>query len=227
MKDPWLLSKSLAGMLFLLISMGLALFLPFGSLTYSLAWIYLAVFFVSVLFITIYLFLFDKHLLKSRLAAGPVAETTFSQKLIQSAAGLVFIGIYVISAFDFRYHWSSVPQTLSYLADLFCLLAFVFLFFVFKQNSFLSATIEVQENQRVISTGLYAIIRHPMYTGALALMVFTPIALASIWGLIPSMLLAVLIGFRSIDEERKLKSDLTGYKEYCKKVKYRLIPFIF
>jgi protein-S-isoprenylcysteine O-methyltransferase Ste14 len=227
MKDPWLLLKSLAGMLSLLISMGAALFLPFGSLAYSLAWIYLAVFFASVLLITLYLFLFDKHLLKSRLAAGPIAEPTASQKLIQSLAGLVFIGIFVISAFDLRQHWSSVPLTLSYLADLFCLLAFIFLFYVFKQNTFLSATIEVQEKQQVISTGLYAIIRHPMYTGAIALMFFTPLALGSFWGLIPSMLLAILISFRAIDEERKLNSDLAGYKEYCEKVRYRLIPYIF
>jgi protein-S-isoprenylcysteine O-methyltransferase Ste14 len=227
MKDSRLLSKSLAGMLFLLIAMGLALFLPYGSLIYPLAWAYLAVFFGSALLITIYLFLFDKHLLKSRLAAGPIAEPTVSQKLIQSAAGLSFLGIYVTSAFDLRYRWSGVPPMLSYLCDIFCLLAFLFLFFVFKQNTFLSATIEVQEEQRVISTGLYAIVRHPMYTGALALMFFTPLALRSFWGLIPSAILAVLIGYRAIDEERHLTANIAGYKEYCKKVRYRLIPFVY
>jgi protein-S-isoprenylcysteine O-methyltransferase Ste14 len=85
----------------------------------------------------------------------------------------------------------------------------------------------VQEKQQVISSGLYGIIRHPMYTGALALMFFTPIALGSFWGMIPSILLAILIVFRAIDEERTLNSELAGYKEYCKKVKYRLIPFIY
>jgi protein-S-isoprenylcysteine O-methyltransferase Ste14 len=227
MKDSGLLLKSFAGMLFLLISMGLAIFLPYGSLTNPLAWIYLAVFFGSALLITIYLFLFDQHLLKSRLAAGPVAEPTVRQKMIQSAAGLVFLGIYVTSAFDLRFGWSDVPQTLSYLCDVFCLLAFVYLFFVFKQNTYLSATIEVQERQQVISTGLYAIVRHPMYTGAIALMFFTPLALGSFWGLIPSAILALVISYRAIDEERNLASNLAGYKEYCKKVRYRLIPFIF
>jgi protein-S-isoprenylcysteine O-methyltransferase Ste14 len=227
MKNLQLFSKSLAGLMFLLTSMGVALFLPYGSLHYPLAWIYLTAFFVPVLLITVYLFLFDKHLLKSRLAAGPVAEPTVSQKLIQSAAGLVFIMIYVLSAFDYRHHWSGVPLALSYIADFFCLLSFVFLFYVFKQNTFLSATIEVQEKQQVISSGLYGIIRHPMYTGALALMFFTPIALGSFWGMIPSILLAILIVFRAIDEERTLNSELAGYKEYCKKVKYRLIPFIY
>src|SRR5215472_4776304 len=130
MKDSRLLSKSLAGMIFLLICMGVALFLPYGSLAYTRAWVYLAVFFLPVLLITLYLFLFDKHLLKSRLALGPVAEPTLSQKIIQSAAGLLFIGIYVISAFDNRYGWSDVPPTFSWISDMLCLLAFVVIFYV-------------------------------------------------------------------------------------------------
>ena len=101
------------------------------------------------------------------------------------------------------------------------------LFYVFKQNTYLSATIEVQEQQQVISTGLYSIVRHPMYTGAIALMLFTPLALGSFWGLAPSMILAIVIGIRAVDEEHKLSADLAGYKDYCKKVKYRLIPHIF
>jgi protein-S-isoprenylcysteine O-methyltransferase Ste14 len=227
MKDTHLLIKSLAGMLFLLISMGSAIFLPAGSLKYPQAWIYLTIFSVLVLLITLYLFVFDKHLLKSRLAAGPIAEPTLAQKIIQSAAALAFLAIYITSGFDHRYHWSTVPPSISFLADASCALAFVFLFNVFKQNTYLSATIEVQDQQEVISTGLYGIIRHPMYTGAIVLMMFTPLALGSLWGLAPSTLLTILIGVRAIDEERQLSADLSGYKEYCKKVKYRLIPYIF
>lgn len=227
MVDTLLLIKSIAGMLFLLISMGAAIFLPFGSLKYSLAWIYLTIFFVLVLWITLYLFLFDKHLLKSKLAAGPVAEPTLAQKVIQSAAALAFLAIYILSGFDHRYHWSIVPPSISFFADGGCAGAFVFLFYVFKQNTYLSATIEVQEQQQVITTGLYAIVRHPMYTGAIALMLFTPLALGSLWGLAPSIILAILIGIRAIDEERQLSADLAGYKEYSTKVKYRLIPYIF
>jgi protein-S-isoprenylcysteine O-methyltransferase Ste14 len=227
MKDTRLLIKSLAGMLFLLISMGLAIFLPAGSLQYPQAWIYLTIFFVLVLWITLYLFLFDKHLLKSRLAAGPVAEPTLTQKVIQSGAALAFLGIYILSGFDRRYQWSIVPRSISILSDVFCGLAFVFLFYVFKQNTFLSATIEVQDRQQVITTGLYSIVRHPMYTGAIILMVFTPLALGSLWGLAPSMILTIVISIRAIDEEHKLSADLAGYKEYCTKVKYRLIPYIF
>lgn len=227
MKDSRLLIKSLAGMLFLFISMGVAIFLPYGSLQYPLAWVYLTIFFVLVLWITLYLFLFDKHLLKSRLAAGPVAEPTLAQKIIQSGAALAFLGTYIISSFDHRYHWSIVPPSVSFLADAGCGLAFVFLFYVFQQNTYLSATIEVQDKQQVISAGLYGIVRHPMYTGAIVLMLSTPPALGSFWGLAPSVILVLVIGIRAIDEERQLSADLTGYKEYCIKVKYRLIPYIF
>jgi protein-S-isoprenylcysteine O-methyltransferase Ste14 len=227
MKAARLLTKSIAGMIFLLAIMGIALFLPAGILAWPMAWWYLAVFFASVLGITLYLFLFDKHLLKSRLAAGPVAEPTLAQKVIQSAAALSFLAIYITSGFDHRYHWSTTLPSISYLADAGCAGAFVMLFYVFKQNTYLSATIEVQDRQKVISTGLYSVVRHPMYTGAIALMLFTPIALGSFWGLAPSMILAIVIGIRAIDEEHQLSARLAGYKEYCIKVKYRLIPYIF
>ena len=207
--------------------MGTALFVPYGSFSYHLAWLYLFVFIVSVIAITVYLFLFDKHLLRSRLAAGPVAETRTTQKVIQSVAGLAFPGIFVLSAFDHKNKWSDVPLLFSYVADLFCVLAFVFLFYVFKQNTFLSATIQVQEKQQVISTGLYGIVRHPMYTGAFILLLFTPIALGSYYGLLPVLVLIAVIIYRAFDEEEELKQNLVGYKAYCEKVKYRLIPFIF
>lgn len=227
MSGSRLILQSLAGMTFLLLVMGLALFVPAGTFHYSLAWLYLVIFFGSVLWITIYLFLFDRHLLRSRLTAGPIGERSTTQKAIQSVAGLAFIGLFVVSAFDRRYHWSNVPLRLSYLCDLLCVLAFAFLFFVFRQNTFLSATIEVQEKQRVISTGIYGIVRHPMYSIVLKLMLFTPPALGSWWGLIPWMVLTGVIVFRAVDEERQLKLHLDGYDAYCRKVRYRLIPFVF
>ena len=222
-----LLSKSFFGLLFLICVMGAALFLPFGSFSYHLAWLYLGVFSGSVIVITVYLFVFDKHLLKSRLAAGPIAEARTLQKIIQSMASLAFFGIFLLSAFDYKNDWSGVPLTFSYIADLMCVFAFIFLFYVFKQNTFLSATIEVQEKQEVISNGLYGIVRHPMYAGAFILLLFTPIALGSFLGLLPVLVLIAVIIFRIFDEEQDLKRNLIGYREYCKKVKYRLIPFIF
>ena len=222
-----LILKSFLGLLFLICVMGAALFLPYGSFKYDLAWLYLCVFTVSIIIITVYLFLFDSHLLQSRLAAGPVAETRTVQKIIQSVASLAFLGTFLLSAFDYKNEWSVVPLYFSYTADLICALAFFFLFFVFKQNTFLSATVEVQEKQQVISNGLYGIIRHPMYTGALILLLFTPIALGSWFGLLPVLALIAVIIYRAVDEEQELKQNLPGYKEYCEKVKYRLIPFVF
>ncbi|TAM98863.1 MAG: isoprenylcysteine carboxylmethyltransferase family protein [Chitinophagaceae bacterium] len=227
MKNSGLFIKSMAGILFLLTVIGAISCLCYGSLDYPLAWLYLATFFIPVFAITVYLFLFNKPLLTSRLYAGPVAEQRWRQKLIQSAAGLIFIAIYAILALDYRDKWSEVPLWLSYSGDAFCVLAFIFLFFVYKQNTFLSATIEVQENQQVISNGLYGVIRHPMYSGALILMFFTPLALGSLWGLIPVAVLLMVIIFRIIDEEKVLKRHLEGYEAYCKKVKYRLLPLIF
>jgi protein-S-isoprenylcysteine O-methyltransferase Ste14 len=222
-----LILKSFAGLLFLLCTMGVTLFAAYGSMNYALAWLYLSVFSISVIWITVYLFLFDKHLLQSRLAVGPVAETRAMQKVIQSLAGLMFLGIFVLSALDYRNRWSNVRLGFSYAADFLCALSFVLVFYVFKQNTFLSATIEVQAKQQVIATGLYGLVRHPMYTGALLLLLFTPIALGSYWGLLLVLLLGVVIAFRAIDEEKELKQNLAGYKEYCEKVKYRFVPFVF
>lgn len=207
--------------------MGVTLFVPYGGLNYTLAWLYLAIFTISIVCITLYLFLFDKRLLKRRLSAGPFSEKRIIQKIIQSIAGLAFLGIFVLSAFDYKNKWTRVPLGFSYLSDLFCLLGFVWLFFVFKQNTYLSSTIEVQEKQQVISTGLYGFVRHPMYTGSLTLLVFTPIALGSYYGLFFVFILVVGIAYRAVDEEKELKQNLIGYKKYCEKVKYRLIPFIF
>lgn len=227
MKTSELILKSLAGLLFLIFVMGAIMFVAYGDLNYRLAWLYLSVFAVSVVVITAYLFLFDKNLLKSRLFVGPIAETKPIQKIIQTIAGLTFLGVFLLSALDYKYKWSSVPLGFSYAADLICVLAFVLLFFVFRQNSFLSATIQVQEKHQVISTGLYGIVRHPMYTGAFLLLLFTPIALGSYFGLFPVLITIIVIIFRALDEEKELKQNLVGYKEYCEKVKYRLIPFIF
>lgn len=226
MRKSELLLKSLSGILFLLAVMGLALFVPFGSMNYELAWVYLIVFSFCVTGITVYLFLFDKQLLKSRLAVGPVAEARVAQKIIQTIAGVLFLSIYILSALDYKNKLSNVPLLLSYASDLFCVLAFVFLFYVFKQNTFLSATIEVQEKQQVISTGLYGIVRHPMYTGAFLLLLFTPLALGSYYGLLPVLVIIAVITYRAMDEEKELKQKLIGYKEYCRKVKYRFIPFV-
>ncbi len=234
MKNAVLLLKSLAGMTFLFCVMWVALFLPLKApgfplawVNYPQAWIYLAAFFIPVVIITVYIFVRDKSLLQSRLAVGPVAEKRAWQKVVQSMAGLLFIAIYILSSLDYGHLWSRVPLWLSHASAGMVFLSMMFIFKVFRENSFLSATIEVQQGQKVVSTGTYAVVRHPMYTGASVMLLFTPPALGSLWGLIPVALVVVVISLRAIDEERDLKANLAGYAEYCRKVRWRLIPFIF
>jgi len=219
--------KSILGLLNLSIIMGLALFVPGGTIHYGLAWWYLIIFLGGVLFISGYIYINDKRLLQSRLKVGSVAEQRKVQKLVQAIAGMGFIGIYVIAGFDYRYHWSNMPLVISIISDGFIILTMVFFFAVFKMNTYLSATIEVQKDQQVVDRGPYAIVRHPMYSAALLLFVFTPLALGSYWALTAVPLMIAVLVVRAIDEENALKKELAGYAEYCKKVKYRLIPFLF
>lgn len=222
-----LLAQSILGLLFLVAVLGLALFLSAGTLSYWQAWLYLAVWVACVLPITIYLFLKDPGLLSSRVQAGPVAETRKSQQVIQSFASLFFILLYIIAGLDQRFHWSTVPPILSIVSDLFVALGFYFVFLVFKENSFTSATIEVKESQKVISTGPYSLVRHPMYAGAFLLLLFTPTALGS-WVALPFPIpLIFVIVIRLLDEEKFLSTSLEGYTAYRHKVRYRLIPYIW
>ncbi|HMZ67610.1 MAG TPA: isoprenylcysteine carboxylmethyltransferase family protein, partial [Leptospiraceae bacterium] len=211
----------------LFVTMSLMLFLPAWTTDYLLAWIYLSIFFSGIFFITIYIFIFDPKLLESRLKVGPVSEQRPIQKAIQSFASIGFLSVYIISSFDYRFHWSNVPSLVSYLAN--GILAFtMYLFFlVFKINSFLSATVEIQENQKLITDGVYSIVRHPMYFAASLLFLTTPIALGSYYGLfsLPFMLLVLM--YRSIDEEKMLIKQFPEYIEYSKKVKKRILPYIW
>lgn len=214
-------------MLNLALIMGLALFLPAGTTHYPEAWRYLVIFFGGVLAISIYLVTKDRRLLQSRLAVGPTAEKRKAQKWIQGAASVGFIGVYILSGFDYRFHWSGVPKWFSVLSDVFIIVSMIFFFIVFKKNTYLSATVEVQEQQRVITGGPYAVVRHPMYTAALLLFLFTPFALNSCYALLTFPLMFLVLVFRCLDEEQALKKDLAGYEAYCQKVQYRLIPYIF
>ena len=162
-----------------------------------------------------------------RVKAGPVAETERSQQIIQSLASLLSIGLFIIAGLDFRFGWSDVPSVLSLIADGGAALGFYVVFLVFRENSYTRATIEVSAGQRVITTGPYGVVRHPMYAGASILLIFTPIALGS-WVAIPFAIMIILaIAARLLDEERFLSAKLSGYTEYRRKVHYRLIPFIW
>jgi protein-S-isoprenylcysteine O-methyltransferase Ste14 len=222
-----LIAKAILGFLFLMFVLALALFLPAGSLAFWRAWVYLGVFAVCTALITVYLARNDPALLAGRVRAGPVAEGEKPQRIIQSLASLFFVGIFIVSGFDDRYGWSNVPSTLSLLADALVALGFFFVFLVFRENSYTSGTVQVAEGQKVVTTGPYSLVRHPMYAGAGLLVIVTPIALGS-WVAIPlgaGLMLAIVVRLR--EEERLLADSLAGYEEYCNKVHHRLIPFIW
>ncbi|MCC7449454.1 MAG: isoprenylcysteine carboxylmethyltransferase family protein [Anaerolineae bacterium] len=222
-----LLVRTMAGFAFLLAVLALALFLSAGTLAFWQAWVYLAVFAVCTILITLYLIRYDQRLLASRVQAGPVAETRQSQQVIQSLASLFFVGLFVIPGLDFRYHWSTVPAAVSLLADGLVALGFVFVFLVFRENSFTSAVIEVAQEQRVVTSGPYSLVRHPMYAGASLLVFFTPLALGSWVAIICAVPLILVIAARLLDEETYLAANLSGYAAYRQQVRYRLVPFVW
>ena len=188
--------KSIRGFLQLVVFMGVALFAPAWTIHYWQAWIYLTVFAGASAFIPAYLWEHDPKLLERRVNAGPAAEKEKSQKLIQTLASVAFLGLMILPSIDHRFAWSHVPLMLTIVGDILVLLGFLVVFLVFKENTFTSATIQVDPAQRVVSTGPYAIVRHPMYTGALVILFGTPIALGSWWGMLIVIPMVFVLVFR-------------------------------
>lgn len=219
--------KAFGGLVFLLLAMAALLFLPAWTLDYWQAWAFLGVFGVSALAITLYLMMKDPRLLERRVQAGPIAEKEWNQKIIQSLTSLMFIGMLVIPALDHRFRWSPVSAYLSLLGDALVVLGFLIIFLVYKENTFASATIEIASDQKVISTGPYAIVRHPMYSGAMFLLIGMPLSLGSWLGILVFLLFMPALVWRLLDEERLLMKSLPGYVEYQAKVKHRLVPLIW
>jgi protein-S-isoprenylcysteine O-methyltransferase Ste14 len=180
-----------------------------------------------VLAITIYLIKKDPKLLERRINAGPGAEKEKSQKIIQFLAAIAFIAVIVFPAIDHRFAWSTVLPYAVAAGDILVALGLLVIFFVFKENTFTSAIIEVGTEQKIISTGPYAFVRHPMYTGGLIMLLGVPLALGSWWGLFTIIPITLVIIWRLLDEEKFLAKNLSGYSEYQNKVRYRLLPFIW
>ena len=222
-----LAGRTIVGFTQLIVFLGAALFVPAWTLDFWQAWIYLFIFATASAFITVYLWKYDRALLESRVKAGPRAEKEKSQKTIQFFASLAFIGTLVIPAFDHRHHWSQVPDLFVIAGESLVALGFFAVFIVYKENSFTSATIEVASNQRVVTSGPYSVIRHPMYAGALVMLLATPVALGSWWGMLTFIPMTVVIVLRLLNEERFLEKGLPGYAEYCRKLKFRLVPYLW
>lgn len=219
--------QAILGLVFLATVVWLALFVSAGNLIYWQGWLYWIVFFTNVTAISIYFIKKDPNLISSRVKVGPTAETKPSQKISQAFAAVFFVLLLLIPPLDFRFGWSNVPLFLVLLSDVFVTVGFAVVFLVFRQNTFASAIIEVKAEQKVISTGIYGVVRHPMYSGALLLLFFTPLALGSFWGLLAFFPMLAAICFRLSDEEKTLSINLKGYEEYCKKTRYRLIPYVW
>jgi len=219
--------RALRSSLFGIVALAALLFIPAGTFDYWQAWLFMAVFGCTSGATTVYLALRDPKLLERRMNVGPRAEKEPAQKIIMVLATLGFIAMLVFPALDHRCGWSSVPASVSVLGDALIALGFLFIFFVFRGNSYGASTIQIAEGQTVISTGPYALVRHPMYAGALVMSVGIPLALDSWWGLFVLFLLLPVLIWRLLDEERFLRQNLPGYAEYQTKVKYRLLPFVW
>lgn len=206
------------------ILIGAMLFLPAWRIDYPGGWLFLTLLFLPMLLLGIVLLAKAPDLLEKRLNSK---EKEQAQKGVVALSGLMFPAGFVLSALDFRFGWSSVPLWLLIVASVLFLIGYAMYAEVMRENAYLSRTVEVQEGQQVISTGLYGMVRHPMYLATLLMFLPMPLILGSFFGLIPFAIYPVMIVIRILNEEKVLTEGLEGYGEYKKKVKYRLIPFIW
>ena len=207
-----------------IILVGLLIFLPAGTLKYLNGWIFMGILFIPMFLAGIIMVIKNPSLLKSRLDSKEKEKT---QSIVIKLSGLMFIIGFVLAGLDFRFKWFTLPPLVSYIASGTLLLGYIMWGVVLKQNTYVSRTIKVEENQKVVDTGLYGVVRHPMYTASIILFLSIPLVLGSLIALGVFIFYPILIITRIFNEEKVLENELQGYKEYKKKVKYRLIPFIW
>ena len=206
------------------ILVGFLIFLPAGSFSYFNAWLLMAILFIPMFIAGIVLMIKNPELLEKRLNAK---EKQKEQDLVVKLSGLMFLIGFIVAGLGFRFNWYTLPRFIVIIAAIIFLFAYILYTIVLKQNTYLSRTIEVQENQKVIDTGLYGIVRHPMYSATLLLFLSMPLVLGSIYSFIIFLAYPFIIARRIKSEEKFLETNLPGYSEYKQKVKYRLIPFIW
>ena len=210
-----------------LVVLGILVFLPAGTFAYWQGWAFILVFTVSTNVIGLYLAIRDPELLERRMKVGPRAETRLAQKILIAVAFAGLVALVIVSVLDHRFGWSSVPDWVAVLGNALVALGLMIDLWVFRENSFGGSTIEKMTDQKVISSGPYAIVRHPMYVGVLVLVIGMPLALGSCWGLVFLLLNVAVLVLRILDEERMLQSDLDGYTAYMRSVRYRLVPGVW
>ena len=203
------------------------LFLPAGTLHYWQAWVFLAVFTLTTWIPSIYLMRTNPAALERRMRAGPIAEARTVQRFVISIALVSLAAMIVVSAFDHRFGWSSVPTAICLVGDVLVAIGLGLAMLVVVQNSYAAATVTVEAGQKVIATGLYGLVRHPMYTGNVIMMVGIPLALGSYWGLVFVIPGLLVLAIRILDEEELLGQQLDGYNEYTQRVRYRLVPYVW
>ncbi|OMC37764.1 hypothetical protein A5740_00080 [Mycobacterium sp. GA-1841] len=219
--------QTLASAVFGLVALGLALFWPAGTFDYWQAWVFITVFIVCTIGPSSYLAVKNPAALRRRMQAGPAAETRVIQKIVISATFVASFALFVVSALDHRFGWSHVPSALAIAGNVVVGAALIFAQAVVIQNSFAGASIQVEDDQQLVSTGLYGLVRHPMYLGALVMMLATPVALGSYWGVLIAVAALPVLAVRIVDEERLLRTDLAGYDAYTDRVRYRLLPYVW
>jgi len=210
-----------------LVVFGLLVFWPAGTFDYWQGWTFIVVFAASTTIPSLYLAVTNPAALKRRMQAGPAAETGVLQKVIISIAFLAMGATIVVSALDFRFGWSSVPAAISVVGDVLVAVGLGIAMLTTIQNGYASANITVESGQQVVSTGLYSVVRHPMYFGNVVLMVGIPLALGSYWGLVFVIPGVAILALRILDEEKVLTQELAGYPDYTNKVHYRLMPGVW
>jgi len=202
----------------------ITLFLPAGSFKFREAWVYTAALIIPLIFTITYLVKKDPALLERRMK---LKEKEKNLKVIVKIFSFLFLIGFLIPRFDYRFNWSEVPTSLILVSNIMVFPGYFLVFLVFKENTYTSRVVEVEKDQKVIITGPYAVIRHPMYSGMSLMFLFTPLALNSWWAVLVFVFLPLSFIFRILEEEKVLLKELPGYKEYCQKTRYRLIPYVW
>ncbi len=219
-----LLFNALTKIIFGFLIIAALIFLPAGTLNFEGGWVFIGLLFVPITVLGVVLFIKNPELLKKRLDSK---EKEKAQKGVVAFAALIFIGGFVLAGLDFRFSWSKVPYIVKIIASILFIFSYLLYAEVMRENTYLSRTIKVEENQSVIDTGLYAVIRHPMYSASILMFLMIPLILGSWYSLICFVLYPIIIAFRINNEEKVLTEQLSGYIEYKQKVKYKIIPFIW
>ena len=224
MMDKKLFFQALSKFLIGLIIICILLFIPAGTLDYPNGWLFIALLFIPMFFAGIILLFMSPDLLRRRLNAK---EEEDEQKTVILVSGIIFLLAFILAGLNFRFGWFKLPTIGIIIASIIFLLAYIMYAEVLRENEYLSRTVEVSENQKVVDSGLYGLVRHPMYTSTIFLFLSMPLVLDSIFSFIVMLIYPIIIIFRIRNEEKVLENELIGYKEYKEKVKYKLIPYLW